>query len=447
MEKMSVSDFEIVVIGAGPAGLCAAIEAQRAGRSVVVLEADEEAGGLTRSFEQDGYTFDCSGHLLHLSHPDAVALVEEVTTPEDWNRIPRNSVIYLGETIIPYPFQQHLAYAPEAVRRECIEELPAASPQPGTDFANFGEWIHANLGDGIGRSFMVPYNEKLSTASVEELTCDWLGRFVPQPSLEEIRRGAEERKEVETGYNRSFLYPSRHGIATLSRGLASLVEDLRVNTRVSEIDTEAKLVRSEDGSVFSYVDGVVATAPLPQLCAMVTPTLAGVEETAKLRANTVTCVNLGLKQANPEFSQYQWIYLPEGQFAAYRLGFYARFAETMAPPGRESVYVEIAHDYDAEEGEVVAAAIADMVRLGAIESEGDVETVLPVRIEGAYVIHDRHTAPTRALLHEALAERGILTAGRYATWEYSAMEDAIVQGLTTTRQLLGAPAEAGSPRA
>lgn len=433
---MSESNFDIVVIGAGPAGLSAAIEAQRQGKSVVLLEADEEAGGLTRSFHQDGYTFDCSGHLLHLSHPDAVSLVEEVTQPEDWNRIARNSVIYLGETIVPYPFQLHLAYAPEAVRRDCVEALPEHSPPAGTEFASFGEWIHANLGDGIGRHFMTPYNEKLSTASVEELTCDWLGRFVPQPSIEDIRQGAATKRTLETGYNRSFLYPAHGGIATLSSGLAAKVDNLLTGARVVAVDTESRQVRTEDGRTFGYGDGVLATCPLPLLTSILTPGDPAFAEASHLRANTVTCVNLGLKRANPDLSQYQWIYLPEPSFAAYRVGFYGRFAETMAPAGRESVYVEIAHAPDRPEAEVVEAALEDLRTLGVIDGDEDVDTVLPVRIECAYVIHDRHTAPVRARLHEALRRQGVFPAGRYATWEYSAMEDAIVEGMTTTRELL-----------
>jgi protoporphyrinogen oxidase len=441
---MAGADFDIVVLGAGPAGLSAAIAAERENRDVVVLEAEDTAGGLTRSFEQDGYTFDCSGHLLHLRNPEAVSLVEEVTTPEDWNRVSRNSVIYLDGAIVPYPFQMHLAYAPEGVRRDCIEELPAEQPASAAQISNFAEWIEANLGAGIGRHFMVPYNEKLSTVGVEELTTEWLGRFVPQPSLDEIRRGAEERKTVETGYNRSFLYPSRGGIATLSSGLASRVGNLITGARAVEIDTSARRVATADGRSFGYRSGVIATIPLPALAAMATPSDPSFAAASRLRANTVTCVNLGLKRANPDLSQYQWIYLPERGFAAYRVGFYGRFADTMAPPGRESVYVEIAHGADGSEEEMVGAAIADLVALGAIDGDDDVDTVLPVRIEHAYVIHDHGTAEIRAALHRQLQERDVWTAGRYATWEYSAMEDAIVGGLDTARRLIGQAAGARS---
>ena len=43
-------------------------------------------------------------------------------------------------------------------------------------------------------------------------------------------------RHLDTGYNRSFLYPAKHGIATLSSGLASLVDNLVTNARVVEIE-------------------------------------------------------------------------------------------------------------------------------------------------------------------------------------------------------------------
>lgn len=435
---MTETEFEIVVIGGGPAGLCAAIEAERLGASALVLEAAEAPGGLTRSFEQDGYTFDCSGHLLHLADPDAVELVERTTKPSDWNRIERDSVIYIDGAVVPYPFQLHLAHAPDRIREECLALLPDEAPaRAASPDDNFGDWIEANLGAGIGRRFMVPYNEKLSTVPVGELTCEWLGRFVPQPSIEEIRAGAERRRTVQTGYNRSFLYPSHGGIATLTAGLTALVPNLLTEHRVTSVDTSARTVSTDRGAEFGYREALISTMPLPQLAAIVSPAEDAFDRRRDLRANVVTCVNVGVRDANPELSRHQWIYLPEREYAAYRVGFYKRFADSMAPPGREGLYVEIAHGPDGNEAEMVDAALADLVRLGVIESRDAVETVLPVRIECAYVIHDANTGPVRALLRDALLRRGIHITGRYGNWEYSAMEDAIVGGLRTARAALG----------
>ena len=53
---------EVVIIGAGPAGLTAAYQLVQAGKSATVLEADSVVGGISRTVERDGWRFDIGGH-------------------------------------------------------------------------------------------------------------------------------------------------------------------------------------------------------------------------------------------------------------------------------------------------------------------------------------------------------------------------------------------------
>ena len=50
--------YDVIVVGAGAAGLAAAAYAARAGRSVVVFDRQERLGGLVQSVERDGFVFD-----------------------------------------------------------------------------------------------------------------------------------------------------------------------------------------------------------------------------------------------------------------------------------------------------------------------------------------------------------------------------------------------------
>src|SRR3712207_9236815 len=52
----------VVVLGGGPAGLTAGYLLAKAGRRVIVLEADDQVGGLAKTVvDPDGYRFDLGG--------------------------------------------------------------------------------------------------------------------------------------------------------------------------------------------------------------------------------------------------------------------------------------------------------------------------------------------------------------------------------------------------
>ncbi|MDQ1370417.1 MAG: hypothetical protein QOF20_2770, partial [Acidimicrobiaceae bacterium] len=46
---------DVVIVGAGPAGLTAAYQLAKAGKPATVLEADSVVGGISRSAERDGW--------------------------------------------------------------------------------------------------------------------------------------------------------------------------------------------------------------------------------------------------------------------------------------------------------------------------------------------------------------------------------------------------------
>ncbi|MEM0967423.1 MAG: NAD(P)/FAD-dependent oxidoreductase [Verrucomicrobiota bacterium] len=59
-----MSDYDVVVIGAGMSGLAAAIRVALAGKSVLVLERHEAPGGLNSYYRQQGRVFDVGLHAL-----------------------------------------------------------------------------------------------------------------------------------------------------------------------------------------------------------------------------------------------------------------------------------------------------------------------------------------------------------------------------------------------
>ncbi len=108
------------ILGGGLTGLVAAERLAAAGEAAVVYEREPEAGGACRSIERDGYTFDHTGHLLHVARPETERYLEELGV---WDRLAvheRRAAIVVGGHVTPYPIQIHTGGLAPEVRRDCL---------------------------------------------------------------------------------------------------------------------------------------------------------------------------------------------------------------------------------------------------------------------------------------------------------------------------------------
>jgi protoporphyrinogen oxidase len=99
----------------------------------------------------------------------------------------------------------------------------------------------------------------------------------------------------------------------------------------------------------------------------------------------------------------------------------------MAPPGCGSFYVELADRGPVTEAAVRASA-QGLVEMGAIASPQDVLFADAREIDYAYVVFDDNYYAATREIHAFLEAHGIFSRGRYGSWTYNAMEDALIAG-------------------
>jgi protoporphyrinogen oxidase len=178
---------------------------------------------------------------------------------------------------------------------------------------------------------------------------------------------------------------------------------------------------------------MIATIPLPELVRLCAGAPATVAEAAEqLRAVTVTYVNVAARDSGgPPF---QWVYLPEDRYAAYRVGSASAAVPSLAPPGCRSFYVEFSARGLLPPSEVERQAVETLLEIGFLRGKEDVIFTETHAIPSAYVIYDERYGPAMGEIVPWLEARDILVAGRYGRWEYSSMEDALLTGRDCARR-------------
>lgn len=423
----------IIIIGAGLAGLSAAYHGQSAGADYVLYEQEAGPGGMCRTVRKEGFFFDYSGHLLHLKDPYFKEFVQNVLG-DNLCVLERKACIYSNGVFTRYPFQANLYGLPPEVIRECllgyVEAYCGKEDLPTSSYRTFRDWIVAKLGEGIGNHFMFPYNEKLWTVPTEELTCEWISEYVPRPSLDDVFNGTFSDQSKGFGYNATFWYPRQGGIEALSSALASGIENIRYNEKVAGIDQHRKTVTLSSGHRASY-ERLINTMSLKGLVKLLqAPVPDPVLDAARaLRHNSVLIISLGV--GGEKLTDKHWIYLPEKKFSAYRVGVYSNFSPAMAPEGTTSYYIEIAYrqEWGIDKEAVVSKAVGEMVDIGLVKSADDILVREVADVGCAYVIYDGSWSTSRKIIIDYLKSCDITSIGRYGNWEYSGMEEAMLQGM------------------
>ncbi|MFC1485233.1 protoporphyrinogen/coproporphyrinogen oxidase [bacterium] len=430
----------IIIIGGGLAGLSAAYFLNNKKIPFELFEKENSLGGLCRTVEHGGFSFDYTGHLLHFSDKSIKNLVTDILGNNLHSQF-RKSWIYSHGVYSKYPFQVNTYRLPENVKKDCLFGYLKAyfnkKNEEKNEFNNFVDWVMYNFGKGIGEHFMLPYNKKLWAIEPDKLTVSWLNKYVPNPDLDEVIHGAFSDKDEKLGYNASFYYPKKDGIQALIKGFSERLnkENIALDSDVKKIDLNKKTIIVNAKEI--EFDFLISSAPLKNLILdIITDVPSHIrKEAEKLRANTVLNINLGV---NKIIADKHWIYFPEEEYIFYRVGFNNNFSEYMAPKGCSSIYTEIAFPHDIKEENYenyTNIVIKDLIKAGILKNKDEVISTCPLKLSPAYVIYDKNRDEAVSKIILWLKSQSIIPIGRYGLWEYSAMEDAIKQGKNAAREM------------
>ena len=120
-------DYDVIVIGAGAAGLAAALGASQAGASVLVIEADRQVGGSSRLSGGHFYAAGTSAQRdAGVANDSAEAMFEHYMTLNQWLVEPSVVRRYCDLSAPTFEWLKGLGveFRPEGVYRSGVSSVP-----------------------------------------------------------------------------------------------------------------------------------------------------------------------------------------------------------------------------------------------------------------------------------------------------------------------------------
>ena len=464
---------EVVIIGAGPAGLTAAFELTKAGRTSTILETTSMVGGISRTVERDGWRFDLGGHRFFTKVQPVEDLWHEILPDEDFLMRPRMSRIFYEGKYFDYPLKASNALSNlgiiEAVR--CVLSYFWARAKVsikklfGRDEpeASLQDWITNRFGKRLFDHFFKTYNEKVWGVPASKLQADWAAQRIKNMSLWNAGINAivdtlpswvpfvHKGKSTDiTSLIEEFQYP-KYGPGMMWETCRDKVvaggSEVLMKHRVVRIEHEdgraVRVVANAGGDDIVYAaDEVISSMPMSQLLKAMDPAppaevIAAADD---LRYRDFLTVALVV----PESAGFpdNWIYIHSPDVIVGRIQNFGSWSPYMVKEGRTCLgleYFVFEGDelWNSTDEDLIALATKELQLIGLIEP-GRVEAGYVVRVPKAYPFYDERYKANVQVLRDWLAESvpNVHPVGRNGMHRYNNQDHSMYTAMVTVENLI-----------
>ncbi|HEX6715109.1 MAG TPA: NAD(P)/FAD-dependent oxidoreductase [Thermoleophilaceae bacterium] len=406
-----------LVIGGGPAGLTAAYYLAKRGEPVLVVEAEDQLGGIAKTKEQDGYRFDLGGHRFFTKAKEVDDMWHEVLDEEFLER-PRMSRIYWNNKFLMYPLEGMdviKKLGPIELTRCGFSYLWAAVKPKGRE-DDLETWVSNRFGKRLYRLFFKTYTEKVWGVPCTELRAEWAAQRIKGLSFFSAAKAAffGNRGNKIKSLIGKFHYP-RYGPGQLWDAMAREIEKRGGEVRLNA--TAERIVLNDDGKTVKHVvvNGepmeplhVISSLPLRTAVGITEPSPeAKVKEAAKgLRYRDFLTV--GLVIDGEDLFPDNWIYIHEPGVRVGRIQNYRSWSPWMVPDeskacvGLEYFCFEGDDLWTMSDDDLVKLATRELGQLGLVDPS-KVEKGYAVRVPKAYPMYDAEYADRVDVIKDWLA--------------------------------------------
>ncbi|MGE2714997.1 NAD(P)/FAD-dependent oxidoreductase [Mycolicibacterium litorale] len=438
-----------LIIGAGPAGLTAALELVKRGVAPRLYEASEHVGGLARTPCLDGWRVDPGGHRFFTRSEAVLDIWRSLLPADQWVAVARRSAMLVDGRFVRYPL----------IGRDLVTQLGFRSGLRGLGSMawsrlrrrtrhraadqSFHDWGTGEFGRHWYGLFFDGYVRKTWLAEPAELTSDWANQRI-RPIRWRNANGFAARDV--------FRYP-RLGPGQLWEAAAAVLADHGV---VASLNSPIVTVRSggrgwtvelENGDTATG-DAVFSSMPLRLLMEALDPAppehIRAAADALKHRALITVGVALRTRHELP----YNWVYTPGPDMRVGRIQNYTRWSGHLSPAHWHGTHLGLEY-FTNSDGDLWAAGDDEMARiveqdlrmlgLGAIA----VEKMMFVRSQFAYPVYDAAREANVALIRDYLRAHhpSLRPMGRNGMHHYDNQDHAMLSAIGSVARYFGEDAD------
>jgi len=463
MTQLEFRDHRAVIIGAGPAGLAAAMTLAKEKYPLEIHEKQLAVGGLAKTyrFQEEEYTFltDNGPHRFFSKNPKLYQFIESLLD-ERWIRVERCTRQYIDGKFYHYPIRIRQALGQIGIRRasRMMLDYVQARIQYGVvrrPIRSFEDYIVAHFGKSLGHFNMINYTEKIWGIPASQIHPDWaIQRIRGLNFLSAARnalRTAVSQKDVDSPKSLadSFYYP------VTGTGLIYETIEEKLRRQNVPVYLESWPVRIEhDQNRISRVhfsrqgetyvvepEHLIESIPINAFVQLLDPPPPlPVQQAAanlRFRSQIYLFLTLDKESVTPD----QWIYFPEKRIPFGRVSEMKNFSPHMSPPGKTSLFVE----YFCFEGDRIWNLDAKTLfeesypffqELGFF-SRREVRNIYHARLENVYPIYDLEYEKHLSIIKGYLDRfQNLFYIGRPGRFRYNNQDHSLEMGMAAARSIL-----------
>ena len=442
---------EILIIGAGPAGLTAAWEAEKHGIKTLIIEGDKEIGGISRTVERNGWRFDIGGHRFFTKVDEVYQIWDEILDEEDFLLRPRMSRIYYKNRFYDYPLKASNALLNlgiiEAVR--CVLSYFYVRVFPPKNQDNFEDWVAARFGWRLYNIFFKTYTEKVWGVDARKIGSDWASQRIKNLSLMKAILNAfqiNKSGEIITTLIDKFKYP-KYGPGMMWETAYKKLEEknhkILLSSKVVEINKENDIykVKIDSGEVFE-AKNILSSMPLAHLPKTIKPlpnnNVLESGQNLKFRDFLSVALVIDEKDAFPD----NWIYIHDPGVKVGRVQNYGSWSPYLVKEGKTCLgleyFVNIGDElWSMEDEKLIDLAIKELEKLSLIKTNSTHEGYV-VRMPKAYPVYDLDYSKNIDAIEKWLSKdhKNIYPIGRNGMHRYNNQDHSMMTAVLSIRNII-----------